>query len=637
MKLQDALKNIVRHHGIDVLCEARIVNILSDNNAFENRATKMVLRNMLELGYLTKVIELDDVCEEQKTLQLMTICQNVVNDGFQERIVQDIINSISYALGWTNTNLSQVEDAIPSTDILQTLSSVFDRKIEPDYDLDEFGVAYSCDGKRLLFGNDNVTDYGVREGVLVICDNAFEDAKELKSITIPNTLLVIGDSAFSGCEKLESLSLPNSVLKIGTEAFSCTNLQKIVIPRNVIQIGGAAFWNCHIEDFVNKSPCFVTHNGILYSRDKKRLISTFNYLELLEIPEGVQIISYRAFRCTLDSFVEFPSTLKIIEDGAFELSSIESIKLPEGVIQLGKSTFGRCDSLVSVDLPDSIETIDDYCFELCYNLKEVNLPKSLRKLGLGALHGYTLKEIELQKNLSVIVGNPFYGSRVERLILNSPNFKFENGLLYSADYKRLIAYLGDERDVFINDNVIEIGDYVFYGKRVCHIHFPKCLKSIGKHSFYECKKLLECDLSQTNLETIGKNAFENCINITSVSMPDFNSCIEDSVFTGCKKLSHVTLSSQIKTIGEFAFWGCSNLEYVTSLKHVVYIGRFAFLDCKKLKNIELSCIESLGSGALNSQIRKITIPIGSKDRIESVLTKSYHQKHLKYLEESDLL
>lgn len=38
---------------------------------------------------------------------------------------------------------------------------------------DEYGVIYSSDGKRLLKGNKDLSEYTVKEGTEVICDNAF--------------------------------------------------------------------------------------------------------------------------------------------------------------------------------------------------------------------------------------------------------------------------------------------------------------------------------------------------------------------------------------------------------------------------------------------------------------------------------
>ncbi|MBD5092172.1 MAG: leucine-rich repeat domain-containing protein [Clostridiales bacterium] len=61
-----------------------------------------------------------------------------------------------------------------------------------------------------------------------IGDYAFQDCKDLKTITIPRGVTYIGMSAFIRCKGLTSIYIPNSVTAIETDAFKdCHNLEKI--------------------------------------------------------------------------------------------------------------------------------------------------------------------------------------------------------------------------------------------------------------------------------------------------------------------------------------------------------------------------------------------------------------------------
>lgn len=124
-------------------------------------------------------------------------------------------------------------------------------KIVYDYELedawtDEFGAKYSHDKKRLLKGPTNgISNYSIRNGTKVICNEAFYCSYKLNSICIPDTVTCVGNRAFSGCTGLTAINIPDSVSNIGSLAFNgCVNLVSIRLPNNLTSMGNVAFGNC---------------------------------------------------------------------------------------------------------------------------------------------------------------------------------------------------------------------------------------------------------------------------------------------------------------------------------------------------------------------------------------------------------
>ena len=113
--------------------------------------------------------------------------------------------------------------------------------------IDEYGVVYSKDRKRLIKGTESVENYSVEEGTEAICEYAFDfdGCCKLKEIHLPFGLNVIGDHAFEGCKRLERIELPSTITEIGDKAFGCCHsLKKMVIPESVKIMGDGVFDGC---------------------------------------------------------------------------------------------------------------------------------------------------------------------------------------------------------------------------------------------------------------------------------------------------------------------------------------------------------------------------------------------------------
>lgn len=126
---------------------------------------------------------------------------------------------------------------------------------------DEYGVAYSKDGERLLDAWPDLSGhYMIKKGTKVICNGAFHRCS-LTSINLPDSVTSIGECAFIRCQSLTRINIPDSMTSIGDNAFrNCESLTCINIPDSVTSIGNSAFNRCESLTSIN-TPDSVTSIG----------------------------------------------------------------------------------------------------------------------------------------------------------------------------------------------------------------------------------------------------------------------------------------------------------------------------------------------------------------------------------------
>ena len=100
--------------------------------------------------------------------------------------------------------------------------------------VDEYGVMYSKDGKRLLkcYSDLKLSEYKIKSGTEAVCNYAFSGCETLQSIEIPWSIKSIGDEAFYNCSDICFVFKPflfhNLSEAIGEDAFpsSCKVIRR---------------------------------------------------------------------------------------------------------------------------------------------------------------------------------------------------------------------------------------------------------------------------------------------------------------------------------------------------------------------------------------------------------------------------
>ena len=111
------------------------------------------------------------------------------------------------------------------------------------------GVLFTKDGTELVqypIGHTR-RDYAVPDGVKVLRTGSFYKAKELFSVTLPESLEEIGPIAFEHCFLLRSVQMPKTLKEFGWCAFNaCSVLESIEIPEGVKTIYDNTFNGCSL-------------------------------------------------------------------------------------------------------------------------------------------------------------------------------------------------------------------------------------------------------------------------------------------------------------------------------------------------------------------------------------------------------
>ena len=108
-----------------------------------------------------------------------------------------------------------------------------------------------------------------------------------------------------------------------------------------------------------------------------------------------------------------------------------------------------------------------------------------------------------------------------------------------------------------------------------------------------------------------KSTFCDCVNLTSVTIPNSVTSIGDSAFSGCTGLTSVTIPNSVTSIGVSAFLGCTGLTSVTIPNSVTSIGDYAFSECTGLTNVTIpNSVTSIGGYAFSecTGLTNVTIP-----------------------------
>ena len=186
-------------------------------------------------------------------------------------------------------------------------------------------------------------------------------------------------------------------------------------------------------------------------------------------------------------------------------------------------------------------------------------------------------------------------------------------------------------EVVIPYGVQYIGCNAFNSTALTRVVIPSSVRKIGNRAFANCTKLVDSAFADTiagsrskssqafsensSLE-IGAFAFENCVSLASIDLPDTVTELGTGAFNGCTNLESVELSDNLTIVEDSTFFGCSSLTEIEIPEGVTEIGDGAFNGCSAMPAIELpDDLDSLGDQVFAgcSAMETVVIPEGIDD------------------------
>ena len=488
---------------------------------------------------------------------------------------------------------------------------------------------YSCDSLTSVTIPNSVTNIGsyafqhcsslasvtIGNSVTSIRDNAFYGCSSLTFATIGNSVTSIGAEAFRYCNSLTSINLPNSVTSIGESAFKdCSALSSAIIGNSVTSIGESAFYNCSsltsitIPESVTSigeyafNGCSNLANLTIKAKSAEDYIQRKINYQLYKYNSGLQALTRSLLINGKEATkIVIPENIDSIGDYTFyNCSHIQSITLHDD-IYLDKTSFLGCDSIASITI--TTPSIEAYC--------QSSLNNNLYKYGLKTATRNILVDNEditlliIPESISSISEYLFYNcSTITSLIIPENIESIGYGAFYGCEKLEAIYQTSSTPPT--------IDTYAFTSLPVCYIPYGSLTAYENSTWKKQVSRFVEEPITGYQIYYTSSDG-----NVVTPSAADaFNATIMSNVYENGQGI--ITFNGFVYAIKAEAFSNCSNLTSITIPVSIKQIENQAFANCSALGVVEVESTTppTLGTEAFTSA-PTCYIPCGTKHFYEA--------------------
>jgi hypothetical protein len=325
------------------------------------------------------------------------------------------------------------------------------------------------------FGENNLTELVIPEGVTDISQSAFYANNNLTTVTLPGGIKV-GDAAFSGD--------PLTKITIGNNA-TISNVA------DTMGVHGSAFYAYYMNTVAGKPAKIAGHyvydsgagawqidNGLSFAGaaitayDKTRgpyvfIPKTEAGTDITAIADGDESNLTGVFSDDGLKTLTFASDSPLTTIGslAFARNQLASISLPDTVETIGLGAFSFNQQLKNVTFSSGLKTIDVSAFQSC-QLETLTLPQGLETIGVAAFSENNLAgALTIPASVTEIKHDAFRNNTITSLVIEKPagtpsTLKIlTRAFIAESDAKNLITRITIPAGVMINDDATTMGLY----------------------------------------------------------------------------------------------------------------------------------------------------------------------------------
>lgn len=190
-----------------------------------------------------------------------------------------------------------------------------------------------------------------------------------------------------------------------------------------------------------------------------------------------------------------------------------------------------------------------------------------------------------------------------------------------------------QSSISIGKNIISIRRTAFEGCKFGSVVIPASVSTIETSAFKNCTSLRTVTFdAASELTTIGVNAFEGCIRLHTIILPQTLGTLSSGLFTGCTDLTSLTIPASVSSVASDVFKNKTGTITITfegasapTLTSILGIAK-ANVSINVLSTAAKASFEA-NSNWLNSANAITVVPLAVSETVDNSVVLEHHKTH----------